>query len=395
MIRPPAGLSGTSTAPITVRALNDGQALLDAQFARIPVVLSNDGAGNNWWVLEGFNARNSNWTVIILAGRNNTLRRIVAWDAQINQNNHVLLVGGRDNLVEDCGFFGAARNVVNTYDDINPVFRRVWARWEGSTQAAVKYAFQLYYTQPGAVCENCLATWWPFTMPESYTLVNNGVPYPDPNNPLTLTNYTVEQRVGPMGQEGGSGSETTNTKFLASLSYHRGAVDFLTTSSSPTVMFLEQPSSVNVVRHVGVVVPSFTGASSIASYSLRSNGSNTDLSAQRITSLSQGGFDIGAQWSVSNHITGTSVSSLNSQGANPWTGTSGAQFCYRWVNGTQTTTPLWPWPMNERIKAATAAAGAYTGPCTGCNGGRRARIATDVTADIEALLGPIPAACRN
>ena len=68
---------------------------------------------------------------------------------------------------------------------------------------------------------------------------------------------------------------------------------------------------------------------------------------------------------------------------------------YRWVNGTETTTPLWPWPMNSRIRAATASAGRYTGPCLDCVGGRDARTTTDVTADIEALLGTIPAYCKR
>ena len=56
-------------------------------------------------------------------------------------------------------------------------------------------------------------------------------------------------------------------------------------------------------------------------------------------------------------------------------------------------------PMNDRIKAATASAGAYSGPCLNCVGGRIARTATDVTAEIEGLLarqfGPIPSQCRS
>jgi hypothetical protein len=52
--------------------------------------------------------------------------------------------------------------------------------------------------------------------------------------------------------------------------------------------------------------------------------------------------------------------------------------------------------MNERIKAATAAAGRYTGPCTiGCAGGRAARTQTDVMADIQTLLGPISDHCKG
>jgi hypothetical protein len=51
--------------------------------------------------------------------------------------------------------------------------------------------------------------------------------------------------------------------------------------------------------------------------------------------------------------------------------------------------------MNERIKAATAMASSYSGPCPTCVGGRAGRSATDVTADIEKLLGTIATACRR
>jgi hypothetical protein len=52
--------------------------------------------------------------------------------------------------------------------------------------------------------------------------------------------------------------------------------------------------------------------------------------------------------------------------------------------------------MNARILAATTAAGAYAGPCTtNCVGGRATRTPTNVTTEIEALLGTIPAACRD
>jgi hypothetical protein len=93
-------------------------------------------------------------------------------------------------------------------------------------------------------------------------------------------------------------------------------------------------------------------------------------------------------WTITDVSAGTSLSAVRS----PWsTEGPGARLCYRWG----TTTPLWPWPMNERIKAATAAAGSYSGPCPTCAGGRAARTMTDVTADIEELLGPIPSQCRS
>ena len=54
--------------------------------------------------------------------------------------------------------------------------------------------------------------------------------------------------------------------------------------------------------------------------------------------------------------------------------------CKRYVNGTLTDQPLWPWPMQERIKDARIASGARP---------------VDVVAEVEAALGPIPAECKG
>jgi hypothetical protein len=61
MITPSAGLSGARGNPITVRALNEGQVLIDGQFVRTPVRLD----GNNWFLIEGINARNSSGNVLL------------------------------------------------------------------------------------------------------------------------------------------------------------------------------------------------------------------------------------------------------------------------------------------------------------------------------------------
>jgi hypothetical protein len=53
--------------------------------------------------------------------------------------------------------------------------------------------------------------------------------------------------------------------------------------------------------------------------------------------------------------------------------------CKRYVGGQLTNDPLWPWPMDARIREARALSGMP---------------ALTVTAEIEKLLGPIPAACR-
>jgi len=95
-------------------------------------------------------------------------------------------------------------------------------------------------------------------------------------------------------------------------------------------------------------------------------------------------------WAVGNSVHGTSLAGVPS----PWTGSAGAQLCNRWINGHETTTPLWPWPMNDRIKWATQVAGSYPGPCLNCSGGRAPRTQVDVQAQVENLLGSIPSQCR-
>jgi hypothetical protein len=117
--------------------------------------------------------------------------------------------------------------------------------------------------------------------------------------------------------------------------------------------------------------------------------SSPELSATNLTSV-RGSQDnrFGAQWTVRNVSAGASITAV----PNPWaTSGPGANLCKRWG----TAEPLWPWPMNERIRMATVSAGSYSGPCPTCSGGRFARTATDVTAIVESLLGRVPAECRR
>ena len=58
----------------------------------------------------------------------------------------------------------------------------------------------------------------------------------------------------------------------------------------------------------------------------------------------------------------------------------GASICYRYVDGVLTSEPLWPWPMQDRIAAATE---------------RSLWDTADVNAEIEAVFGPIPEECKK
>src|SRR5262245_40933462 len=106
MIVLPVGKSGTSGAPITVRALNDGQVFIDGQFARVPV----QTAGNSYWTFQGFDAGSSSGIVMYVNSSGLAMglefKRIVASNAAAG-NNHVWAFGDCQNcLFEDIAGFG-------------------------------------------------------------------------------------------------------------------------------------------------------------------------------------------------------------------------------------------------------------------------------------------------
>ncbi len=186
MIRPPKGLSGTSEAPITIRALNDGKVLINGQGSKDPVRLYE----NDWFVIEGINAccgRNADQSgVVYLSGSSyNVIRRVAAWDA--GDNNTEIFGAHRDsnekdslhNLFEDVAGWGTARKIFQmSYGGDYTTIRRAWGRWERSTVMGPKMTYTLAYNNYHMTCENCLGTWSGQGMPETYVLMGyDGKPW--------------------------------------------------------------------------------------------------------------------------------------------------------------------------------------------------------------------------
>jgi hypothetical protein len=392
------GLSGSNGKPITIRALNDGQVFIDGQYIHRAVLLDQ----NNWFVIDGINAKNGVRNTMLLANsHNNIIRRSIFWDTVISKNNNT--VGWDDsnnNLMEDVAIFGTGRKILNPYSQsTGNTFRRLWLRWEGSITAGPKYTLSLLYA--GGVAtnntfENILSTWSGESMPQEYDLtdVNGNVVSPAQH----FTNFNVQDRLTLFGRDHPEYGICRNIKLLGSLAYVKA-----TTTTPPSTNMLiashNDPADSRVmscytIKHVlNFWSPSHPSFLSSRGFNLGDEG--TDNHAENLSSVSGRADIIPETWSPKNNAHATSLAGLNAINADPWIGTTGANLCKRWVNGVVTTEPLWPWPMNDRIKAATASAGRYTGPCPGCVGGRFVRTATDVTAEIQALLGPIPPQCRS
>jgi hypothetical protein len=416
MIAPPAGKSGTSAERITIRAVNDGAVVIDGQFQRRPVSLHS----NSWWVLQGFNAKQGVDSVIYVADQsnNNIFRRIVAWDAWINANSIVWSIDASDgNLVEDVAVFGAGgRSIQPAFGQQigqpRNVLRRVWARYEGSIDQVYAQAITLNYGNfQGATCENCLATYTLESMPENYYLTGRGLKQTPANKncgyrdlfggpcPAFVTNYGL--RFVDQGGiiDAGDGFGPGGARIFGSLGY---IVSVHGQNNVP-------PGVVNISdqkftgQHIlSYVDPNFSQKNSIRAFHKLNPKAAGSLS--NLTSVAAMGHNIsGGNLAITDLQSATSAAGLTAA-QNPWTGTSGAQLCYRWVDEQLTTTPLWPWPMNDRIEAATESAGNYfanggpgcephAGQCSGTLG--HTRTATNITADVQRLLGPLPAQCTE
>ena len=177
VIDPPDNLSGTSGNPITIKALNDGGVFIDGQSARRAIFLYR----NNWFVIEGIDACCSNTEVVLVASSNNNIiRRVVAWDAG-DKNLMVFQVHATSgpNLFEDIAGFGVGRKILESQGAHYTTVRRMWGRWEGSTQTGPKMVISLTYDNHHMIAENIIGTMSGESMPSVYQIMgSDGKPIP-------------------------------------------------------------------------------------------------------------------------------------------------------------------------------------------------------------------------
>lgn len=415
MLVPPVGKSGTSGSEITIKCSdssgsdNEGACLIDGQFVRRPLLFTT----NAWWIIEGINFRNSSRSGISFTTNSShvTVRRVVVWDANAAYNASTVSVTSSDVTMEDVAAFGIGRYVFSgAQGSDNFTCRRCWARWEGSLNVGPKLGYQLTYNGYGFTCENCLATWSAEMIPTTHTVLNNGIVWDQDSVTAGVQSLRVNGIQNPVALYRSHGEDGTdkcaNMKVLGSIGY----LGQLAASRGPLVLMSINVSNstyaadCNTISHTLLAHnPLNDTFNTIPAFDLNQGTTTlTQSTADHITSvIGTVGDSLGSQWTVSNRSTGTTVASV----PNPWTNVgSGARICFKTTNGITGTTPLWPWPMNERIKQATGYSGNYwnnggpgcsasLGNCVGTPTTNRA--ATDVTADIESLFGTIPAECRT
>ena len=396
MITPPGGLSGASGNPITIQALNDGQVFLDGQFAREPIVLTNS---QQWFVIQGMNAAHGSCDVVEVgpSANNNIIRRVVGWDAAGSScvgNCHVFdMWENSNNLFEDVAAWGCGRKMFARIYDTNGTFRRCFGIKFLNVSDGSGDAIQNLYKSSNAITENCIAA-------IDYV---PGNPVTDPNvfksghycdTPSTCTSdgsYCCHN-------DWGSRGDVTITL--------KGNMSYITDQQDGSGLLSLIQSTMNPGNLAGGMTANIVSADNLA---MRRNnafpGTGIDFSTpfpgSCVTSFSQSS---GVNGTTCDHIgpytdsVGAVASATNSteagnKGTSQFAGggllqtaaTSrpafGAWLKNQYVNGTLTNTPLWPWPMNQRIKDAMVQSGYAS------KGGLDGKGATDLQQLIFSLAG--------
>lgn len=398
MLSPPGGISGTTVNKIWVRAENDGGVLIDGEHNRPPLWIQS----NTNLVFQGFDARKGSFCVICDDTGGNEFRRIIAYDANICCNTSVFTSTGVGTLFEDIAAFGTGRKLHTVIGSNGATTRRAFFRYEGTLDAGGQ-GMSIMYNSVNGTFENIIMNWTAYSMPQTYL----GSP-----GSQSMSNFNLVAPGQPIAtdqyQPGPPGT-STNNHLLGSVSYVLAGDR--ANYAGGTISAVSEVSGYVFKDLISWLSPANTAYNSHYGYEVN-NFSGGTATADRVTAIRGSlGDSITNGWTFTNDVrtSGSSdadaLSVLNAANANPYNGTTGGQFCKRYVNRVKTDQKLFPWPMNDRIKAATAAAGRYTGPCrrdTGqsanCSwpGGQAPiRPQVDVQATIVSLFGTIPAECTD
>jgi hypothetical protein len=362
MIHPPGGRAGTSTQPITVRALHDGKVTIDAGHWTAAVLLL---PGNDWWVIEGLNATGGAESLYRFGGSHGRGRRLIGYHGTSGQDDsNIFRLGGNavDNVIEDCAAWG--QNTRKLFDGAQVSapgedaqgsgFRRCWGEFSDFPQGSSNptNTYQVGYRARNQRYENVLGTW--------HLTGQAGNP-----DGIVSAFYDCD-----------SNPDMRGTALLGSLFYvPQGAAfsagNILATFCSANMRWKD------VAAVLGGGFPQIAPIGAIYQPSAGPQLGNVCDNCLSVHNGSPSFFQNNTGWTQVNWHEGNGLAEATG-GTSAFTLLPG--LCTRYEQGVLTATPLWPWPMAERIKEARMASGYPP---------------VDITAEVERMLGPIPAQCKT
>lgn len=412
MIRPPRDqFPGAPGARVEIRAVNEGRVWIDGGFEHSPLRLR----GQNYWTVAGLNLFNSRGPVVGVAGRGQSgkseqqpthhivLRRLVAWrdylpygseeeyDATGGHNVHIYsLADVSDVVVEDCAGFGWARKIFQNYRSKRVVFRRNWARWDGRHpyRGGNKFGFSCAYQSYDAVCENLIATVGGSrdraAQPADYApgvhlIATDAAAGLDARwlEPPDRDVFAINLRI-----YGSLAYSPRNPVFEKVTGYHIGGNVY--PSKGLKGVLIEDSAA-------GMAGPAkySAGLSNCdddpvkhpdgCSWELKDDRAKAPVLLRRLTLASAPANKPAAKIHRDWRKEDVKLVAWGKQPPDIYRARGGgASLCYRYIDGRETSLPLWPWPMQDRIRIAT----------------ERSKWPTaDVMGEITELFGPPPAEC--
>jgi hypothetical protein len=323
--------SGTAGSPITVRALNDGEVLIDGEFARRPL-----DCNASYITVMGVDVKNGVDSTAVVRGQHCTIQRVVAWTEapQDGANENNWDIGGAHNLLEDIAGFGFSRKILAAGarggNGPNTV-TRAWVEQNGSPLGAAQgeptESAEIGYNQSAVTFQNVIARrniLSSASEPESAHHIfstHDSALLGSISYVLSTDNYDTDIMLNATpeaGSHAGSGFVTSRTTIQ-------------------DVLLIADPAHSNMR---GFIIDGGLGS--------------TGNKAKNIISVAADpGRCHGDGWDCTNLYLGRTLQ--EALGAKKiWEVAPG--LCYEVVNRQVTSTPLWPWKMASRIQAALASA---------------------------------------
>jgi hypothetical protein len=359
--------SGTRSAKIIIRCLHEGRCLIDGQFTgRRQISFS----FNTDIEVLGLNVCCSGpgvGPILISNAKRISIRRVIGWDqhrvtdsgSSAAHNSFASVERDtEDILFEDCAGFGLGQRVARAGfgGSGGSTWRRCWFRFEGHQGTEPSSIFNVLRNSAGPLIENSIFI---YDGSRGDATAQRGVMQTGGQRSGTTARMLGNIVYGNANSQSGVAAQVFNDRLTSAVVDHL-AVDARNSDGSPATFTCLEGCSSNIARNITMIRRSGAPAPTFS-----------------------------AEWTGNNRNHGTSLGTV----PNIFTGTNGANICKRYVDGVLTTTPLWPWAMDQRIKEAIDTARASqtiredpkSPPLSG----------NTVTAEIESRFGAIPSECRS
>jgi len=325
--------SGEKGRPITIRAEHDGGAVIDGEGKRAPVAIR----GRNYIIIEGLVARNSadrNGTGVyeIFKGSHNIIRRCTGYDAGRNQNCGVFGVAypeSKHNLIEDCAAWGTGRKMFMAFTADYTTFRRCfanWQRWDGLERGGRSSIWPNgvnleLYCADYCIIENCIgyggvAPWWSIGM-----FSRDGLGSCIGNKVLGSIAVNAGKKKDGTLKDFGKWHAPSGFHIMGSNPSKRNAAPMACRDNLFRDIFSAGNAGAGFAASTGKIL-----GCTVDRASIRNNKRSLWIHPRAEVAI------------TSSRIEGT-----KHQGA-------GARLTHRYIDGILTDEPLWPWPMEDRIR---------------------------------------------